>query len=216
MEELNPEDHGAYQIPLTDAQLIGLAKIAVVWGHVDSMLDELILYAYEIDNDQRKALIGEKPIGAKADILAKRINHIKPKETRALTQRFLELIQATKTERNAAFHGQWGYKLDKRKPNEFAVAVHYPPSPNNPLTPARFPAILKLLNEASRKGELALTQLKGWPPSATPGLYCFGGGDNITGPPGWLQQSHGAFGTGRSPRDRNPPIPDNPSTTDPE
>jgi hypothetical protein len=139
-----------FEIPLSATSLAHLGLMAVLWGQIDHIIDNLIAHAYRIDYAQRRALVGEKPIGAKVDLLKSHIDGL-PAEAQENTRRFLELITATKQDRNAAFHGLWAIHLNKRTGVE-SVAALYGKSPNNPLTPDRFLPIIQQLAECSNIG----------------------------------------------------------------
>jgi hypothetical protein len=60
--------------PLTHDEHARIGRIAVLWGQIDMALDQLLDKALGITPKQRRALIGEKPTGAKHDLLSRHLN----------------------------------------------------------------------------------------------------------------------------------------------
>ncbi|WP_294122084.1 hypothetical protein [Sphingomonas sp.] len=185
---LYPETQPALISPLTDKQHAQLGRIAVLWGHIDFVLDELLLNVLKLSITQRKMFIGEKPMGPKMDLIKPEISKIKDGNARDLTQRFYDLLNDTKRLRNHAFHGIWGWRaVDRGKKVE--VCARHPKEPNNPLKASDLPALEAKLCRASHVGFDALAALRKWPPPA--GVNRFSHGK--AGPPPkwyarWLEQ----------------------------
>lgn len=204
---VNPPDstYPAFQIPLSDKEVATIGLIAVVWGQIDMLLDEVLLFAHEIDVDQRRELLGDtKQIGSKLDLVARGLNRIHPKETRALLQGVLEKLQSLKRDRNSLFHGCWGFKFDRKTKDFTDRGTLYQPSPDNPLRPSRLSPLLTELTECSRLLNEVFCDLKGWARPTGAIKLTWGGAGPDGGPSERLKQRFGPFDKGHPSRRRSP------------
>jgi hypothetical protein len=119
------------------------------------ILDQLIGKVLGITPRQRFALIGEKPIGAKLEILASHFEEIKDIRQRALVKAFCDLASETKAHRNRCFHGVWGFRTMSRK-KVVAAASHFKAG-NDPVRATQLPALERKLCKTSRAGLQALS-----------------------------------------------------------
>lgn len=172
----------AYVSPLTDKQHAQLGRIAVLWGHNDFILGELLIHVVGITVDQRELLIGDKPIGGKLDLLKNGLSKIADDVIRREATEFHAIMNELKQARNSAFHGAWGWLANERTKKAEPCSRH-PKTLENPVRPAAFKQIEKRLCEASRLGLDAVARFQEWPTwkGSTRFLHGKGGG-----PPEWL------------------------------
>jgi hypothetical protein len=150
--ELSP----AFCSPLTDKQHARLGRIAVLWGHIDFILDELLLKVLRLTRGQRAALIGEKPIGPKLEMLKPGIAKIKDPVIQEKVRAFYTILNDTKAQRNHIFHGSWGWRaIDRGK--RVSIAARHPKSPTSPVEVDKLPGLERELCRASRLGIDAYT-----------------------------------------------------------
>lgn len=140
--------------PLSHDQHARLGRIAILWGQIDMILDQLLQAALNITGEQRVALIGERPIGGKLDLLKNNLHGIKDKKAREGARDFWELANDTKSVRNRCFHGIWGFGLG-RKETLFAGASHFREI-ENPFRATQLPSLEKKLCKTARLGWNAL------------------------------------------------------------
>jgi hypothetical protein len=153
-----PDEHLApFLSPLTHDQHAQIGRLAVVWGQIDMVLDQLLQHTMGLTGKQRQTLVGEKPIGAKLDMLAQHIDDIEDETTRYFTRRFWDLANQTKSHRNRCFHGVWGWWAAPRK-KMIPAAAHFK-SLENPVKSTDLTALEKKLCRTSRVGFEALRRL---------------------------------------------------------
>ena len=148
----------AFLSPLTHDQHARIGRIALLWGQVDMILDQLLESALGITSRQRKALIGDKQIGGKLDLLNNNLDGIKGAKAKALAKEFRDLANQTKPHRNKCFHGIWGFAVGRKKGDVSPAATHYR-SIENPLRVTQLPALERKLCKTSRVGMNALVEL---------------------------------------------------------
>ena len=166
--------------PLTHEQHARLGRISVLWGQVDMMLDLLLEATLGITGKQRQALIGERPIGAKLDMLKPLIPEIADEATRGLVLEFWDLANQTKTQRNRIFHGVWGWRCGME--NEVSTAATHFKDNGNPVKVTQLPALEKKLCKTARIGALAASGLQKLGPIEGATRIFHGSGL----PPSWL------------------------------
>lgn len=154
-DELAP----AFASPLTDEQHARLGRIAVLWGHIDWLLDEILLKVLKLSRAQREELIGEKPIGPKLAYLKPAIARIKDDRTRDAVQAMYTILNNTKGIRNHVFHGAWGWRAHDRT-KSVTVAARHPKSPTNPVEATQLPWLERELCRASRFADDAFALLR--------------------------------------------------------
>ena len=187
-----------------------MGRIAVLWGQVDFIIDELLLFAFKIDPGKRQILMGDKQIGSRVDLLANNLNAIRPKETKALVQRFCVVVRRIKTERNTAFHGAWGWHV-KGPDLVGRPSARTSKSPKNLFYPDRFPGLRADLTYASRIGWEAVCHLKDWTLTVGAARLIWGGTPQKDGsPPAWLGTPDARPDPGRPPQGRSAKTPPRP------
>lgn len=145
----------AFVSPLNDWQHAQLGRIAVLWGHNDFLLNELLINVIGITIQQRKLLIGEKPIAGKLSLLKGGLEGVKDKATKTAIASFHEIMNDLKGQRNTAFHGSWGWRANDRE-KTVEICARHEKTLDNPIRPANLVTMEKRLCEASRFGIDAL------------------------------------------------------------
>ena len=174
----------AYLSPLTDAEHAQLGRIAILWGQIDWLLDELIVTALKLTREQQNAVIADKMIGAKLALLKPRLDGIEDERARASAEKFAKLVAETKTDRNRIFHGVWGWRFLVRQ-RRIERCVRHPKGLESPFKASHLPDLEKRLCEAATHGITAVVIIDGRKPS--PGLKRFIHGltDDL---PEWVQE----------------------------
>lgn len=168
--------------PLTHDQHARLGRIAVLWGQIDMILDYMLDVALDLKPRQRMTLIGEKPIGAKLDMLSNHFDDIKDQKARELARQFWDLAHQTKTIRNRCFHGVWGFRVGK--PHKVTAAATHFKSGADPVRSTQLPALEKKLCRTARVGMDALILLHEFNRKSGCNRLYHGPGD----PPEWLEE----------------------------
>ncbi|MEO6716480.1 MAG: hypothetical protein ABIM50_04435 [Novosphingobium sp.] len=140
--------------PLTHDQHAMLGRIAILWGQIDMVLDLMLEVSMGISPKQRRTLIGEKPLGAKLDMLKAHIDDIQDADGQALALEFWDLANQTKTQRNRCFHGVWGLRCGKA--NEVYPASTHFKDGGAPVKAEQLPPLEKKLCKTARIGMDAL------------------------------------------------------------
>lgn len=116
--------------PLTHDQHAQLGRIAILWGQIDMILDQLLQHAIGITGEQRITLIGEKPIGAKLDMLSAHLKDISDQKAQQHAREFWNLANETKTVRNGV------YPLAIRNPVSYIMAHEHEAPHHRTVLPA--------------------------------------------------------------------------------
>lgn len=201
----------AFAVPLENNELQMLGYIAVVWGQIDFLTDQILTFVYEFDIDQRNRFLSDKMMATKVDWLAKDYERL-PADLHEDAKQFVELIQATKQQRNGAFHGVWGWQWQKRSKTRRVAAWHQRML-KNPLRPDQLEQLATDLQTCSNIGNKLMCALYGFKYSPQ-AQFTWDGGTDKGEPPDWLSQ--GQFQKGRSPQDRRRQESDSPPRADPE
>lgn len=146
------------------------------------MVDALINHVVGISSKQRQSLVGEKPIGAKLDILTAHLADVQPVKARSAIQEFITVAAETKSQRNRCFHGVWGLRT-MSKGKVVPAAQHFK-NGNDPVRATQLPALEKKLCKTARLGMSALNKMGKL--SETGCNHLFHGQAN--GPPAWLSE----------------------------
>jgi hypothetical protein len=141
--------------PLTDEQHAQLGRIAVLWGHCDFLLDQLLAKVHRLTKAQKEAFIGEKPIGPKLLFLKPKLKGIRDPVLKERVRTFYDILNNTKAKRNHIFHGAWGWRAMNRD-GDVRVCARHPKSLANPVFVEELPEIEKSLCDASRAGTDAM------------------------------------------------------------
>ena len=177
-----------FMSPLTHDQHARLGRISILWGQIDMVLDQLLQVALNITGEQRQALIGDRPIGGKLDLLKNNANGITNKTARSLALEFWDLTNQTKLMRNKCFHGVWGLHLGRNQ-SVTPAASHYKEM-ENPVKVTQLPALEKKLCKTARCGWNALTILNGMSGKSNGCSRLFHGkGDTPAWLPEWIERN---------------------------
>jgi hypothetical protein len=141
--------------PLTDEQHAQLGRIAVLWGQCDMLLDDLLTRLHRLTKEQKKAFIGEKPIGPKLELLKPKLNGIRDPHVKERIGLFYDILNNTKAKRNHIFHGSWGWR-EMNRDGDVRVCARHPKAPANPVFASELPELEKQLCRASRAGTDAM------------------------------------------------------------
>jgi hypothetical protein len=181
---MNPELIPGFISPLTDEQHAQLGRIAVLWGHCDMMLDDILTKLHRFTQEQKKAFIGEKPIGPKLDLLKPKLKGIRDAHLKERVNVFYGILNNTKAKRNHIFHGSWGWR-EMNRANDVRICARHPKSPANPVFASELPDLEGQLCQASRAGTDALFLLSKHQLAGGAVRYLHGRGRK---PAKWFQQ----------------------------
>jgi hypothetical protein len=148
---------------LTHDQHARLGRIAVLWGQIDMILDQLLQVGTGLNGKQLRTFAGEKPTGAKLEMLGNHLDDLHPRSGRNLAEQFRTMADQIKGQRNRCFHGVWGFRPTRRQ-TVIAAAGHYKEL-HNPVTAEQLPALEKKLCQTARVGTRALVELGIFEPS---------------------------------------------------
>lgn len=165
----------AYVSPLTDEQHARLGRIAVLWGYADYFLDFFLQHAIGLTFAQHNALVRDKSFGAKLETLKNHLADVKDEETRDAIKMFRVALNNTKTKRNQAFHGAWGWRGIEGKSEPEICARHHT-TPHNPAKASDLPKLEADLCSATALGMFAFTRLNGAPPMKGATRFLHGNG----------------------------------------
>jgi hypothetical protein len=188
-----------FAVPLNPFELCQLGAIAVVWGQLDYMLDEILAHAHAFDMHQRKQFLTDKMMATKVEMLSKDLDRL-PESLHERARALVVAINAAKPDRNCAFHGVWGWHVSKRKQTREVAAFHSRRE-NNPLKPIQLRKLLEQLVAASKLAGEIMCDLLGFQHSFG-NQFCWGGGSAEGEPPAWLAKAHGEPRKGRAPWER--------------
>lgn len=174
----------AYISPLTDAQHAQLGRIAVLWGHADFLLDFILEKAVGLTREQHDVLVRDKSFGAKLEILKAYLPAIEDHEARAAATIFRQQLNNTKTKRNQAFHGAWGWRGVEGKSQPEICARHHT-TPHNPVKASDLPKLEADLCAATAVGARAMTILHLLPQHG--GIMRFNHGEGKDPPESFVQ-----------------------------
>ncbi|MGQ2991497.1 MAG: hypothetical protein ACT6RD_12970 [Brevundimonas sp.] len=198
----------AFAVPLTPTQLHDLGVIAVVWGQIDFILDEIICHVHAFDHNQRATFVTDKQIAAKLDLLRSDYTRL-PKRLHAGCADLIKRVAQIKQNRNSAFHGVWGWKWETRSKTRQVGAFHSR-TKNNPLRPIQLAGMAEELISLSKLAGSIMADLHGMP-FVTASQFTWGAEDSKGEPASWLRERYPTIQKGRSPTARRkrprPPSP---------
>lgn len=198
----------AFAVPLSPQELHDLGVIAVVWGQIDFILDEIICHIHGFDTHQRATFVTDKMIGTKLDLVRSDYERL-PKKFHPPIKALITRLSLIKQNRNSAFHGVWGWKWEKRSKTRHVAAFHAK-TKNNPLKPIQLQGMVEELIDCSKIAGEVMADLHGMPFN-TATQFTWGAEDAAGKPSAWLQERFGEFRKGRSPTERRrrprPPTP---------
>jgi hypothetical protein len=193
----------AFAVPLTPEQLHDLGVIAVIWGQIDFMLDEILAHVHAFDKAQRDAFLTDKMIGTKVEMLTKEHERLPP-ELHGLAVDLVKRINRLKQRRNSAFHGVWGWRLEKRSKTRQVAAYHHK-TRDNPLRAQNLRAMTQEMIDCSKVAGQLMSSLLGFDFRPATQFAWGPGGDE---PPPWMTADPSKIQKGRHPTDRRQPASD--------
>lgn len=101
-----------YHIPLSEAQLVLIGRITVVWAQVDFHLDRILMSLHNIDEEQCKTFYGRTTIGPKSDAAKIACSRARSELSRSSIAEMCADIGLCLRDRNLMTHGMWGYIWD--------------------------------------------------------------------------------------------------------
>lgn len=186
----------AFNCPLTPDELSMLGLIAVSWGQIEIMVDEIVSHAHAFDPKQRNEFLTDKPMGGKLVMLKKNIDRL-PEHLHEQAKHFVAEVHEIKTDRNACFHGVWGWYAAKRT-KKLIPAVWHHKKVKNPLKASDLERLAKKSMNCTWLGHQVMCDLLGW--DTNPGKFTWSADGNY--PPKWLEELFGPAQKGREPKDR--------------
>jgi len=153
----------AYISPLTDKQHARLGRVVVLWGQVEHFVERLLCRVSGLSWKELEALqITEKPVSAKSKFISMARARLKNPELEKSVQRFCDLLNETKTSRNHAMHGIWGWRANSSG-KTVEPGARKTSSPKTPMKMTQLAALEKKLCQLSRLGSDLVGHFDGFP-----------------------------------------------------
>ncbi len=142
----------AFISPLTDKEHATIGRIALLWGQIEYLIDDLMCLVSGQSWDQlRENPEMVKHVSQKIRFLKKEAERrLEPAGTDMVLS-FCAFVQDTKFARNDVFHGIWGWRADRRKRIVFPAA-RKSRAPWQPFPAAKLVSLEKKLCRCSRMG----------------------------------------------------------------
>ncbi|MEP0189187.1 MAG: hypothetical protein ABJP70_04100 [Erythrobacter sp.] len=149
----------AYISPLTDAQHARIGRIAILWGQIEHLVEQILPRVCNLTWEELISIkVASKPIAAKVDLLNAAKERLADEPLKERVREFCTSINETKVARNHLFHGMWGWRGSSRA-ETVVPAARKTTNPEQPLSAERLPELEKKLCRASRLGEDLVNQL---------------------------------------------------------
>jgi hypothetical protein len=176
-----------YVPPLTDKEHARIGRIAILWGHIEHFVEELLPHVTRLSREELAALqISSKTIASKVDFLTAASSRVADPDYRAGIKAFCSIIHETKGQRNHVFHGIWGWRGDDRRKRVFPAA-RKETDLHKPFPASGLPALERKLCKCSRMGfDLVITYAYGQRVRAGPSRFIHYNYDGDA--PQWLVQ----------------------------
>ncbi len=146
--------------PLTDKEHATIGRIAILWGQIESCVDDLLPHISGLTTEQVEALqLYNKPMSQKVAFLKGSVPRYPHDRFKEPILNFCALIDETKVQRNHVFHGMWGWRGDTKKQRVFPAARKQS-SPDAPLPASKLPGLEKKLCKCSRLGFDVFAQIE--------------------------------------------------------
>jgi hypothetical protein len=140
---------------LTDEELIIVGRISLMWGHIDTNLDQIIMSLLEIGFKQFDSLFSGKLVGPKCDAVMAHSINISDAEVIAALQVFVASAKDCLTERNTLAHGLWGWEWT----DGTWASTAFSRSKNQTFRGANLRQLHEKIQAASVAGDVALQKL---------------------------------------------------------
>jgi hypothetical protein len=105
-------DEPLYAFPIDDAQLVILGRITIMWGHVDSAIDQIVDQIHRFRPFQAEIFLPSTTVGTKVSIVKKSLSLVSDEEARLKISAALEALERLLPDRNHVTHGRWGWHVD--------------------------------------------------------------------------------------------------------
>lgn len=171
-------------IPLTDKQLIYLGRLTAMWGQIDFFIDFALTCVFNLSPRQTAIVIGEKPVGAKVQLLKRGIPLLNEGALKSELADFVSATDKLLNERNHACHGVWAWRANSRS-QKLSVSARAARSPSTPLRPDKLKKLVARMAECSRLGVIAFGRAKKAKLLRLPLSLRYGPEDE---PPKWLSE----------------------------
>ncbi len=175
-----------YISPLTDKEHARIGRIAVLWGQIELITEDLLMLVTKLSWQELEALqITDKPMGQRVSFLTIAAKRLKDAKLELQLKTFIGLINDTKTSRNHVFHGMWGWRASSRKRTVEACARRT----KEPTVPMKISQLIKLeksLCRCSRVGFDLVGDMRGWRNRAKFVRFIHHGESDDS--PRWIQQ----------------------------
>lgn len=113
MADSIPPNTPAYEIPLTDRQLIHLGRITAIWAQVEFFIDRLLMLALDLTPKAFDDAYSAVMVGTRLDHLDAACLSVEDPQQRQALSAFVAAALKVKRGRNHAVHGLWGLRVRK-------------------------------------------------------------------------------------------------------
>lgn len=153
MSDTIPSNTTAYEIPLTERQLIHLGRITATWAQVEFFIDRLLMLALDMTPTAFDEVYSAVMVGTRLDHLDAACLTVDDAEQRAALAAFVASALKVKRDRNHAVHGLWGLRV--RRDQSYPAARHRK-TPGTPLRAERLKRLETDIAQASLAGANAV------------------------------------------------------------
>lgn len=148
-----PPNTTAYEIPLTDHQLIHLGRITATWAQVEFFIDRLLMLALDLTPKAFDDTYSAVMVGTRLDKLDAACLSVDDPEQRQALSAFVAAALKVKRDRNHAVHGLWGFRVRR---GLSAPSARHRKTPGTPLRAERLKRLEADIAAASLAGANAV------------------------------------------------------------
>ncbi|MDI1327224.1 MAG: hypothetical protein PSV23_10550 [Brevundimonas sp.] len=183
MSDTIPPNTTAFEIPLTDRQLMHLGRITATWAQVEFFIDRLLMLALDLSPPEFNKAYSAMMVGGRLDSLDLAGQSVTAPDEADALKGFVAACLKIKQPRNHAVHGLWGLRVSRDK--TFAAARHR----KSPGSPMRAERLKKLEADIAHASLLGANAVGVWTGSRllVPGRLHFGSAEK---PPTRLGESY--------------------------
>ncbi|WP_423142065.1 hypothetical protein ACOYW6_01480 [Parablastomonas sp. CN1-191] len=98
----------AFEVPLSERELILVGRITIAFGQIDEFLTWLICSVHGITQEQYNAFLKDRMLSARVQALADGTARIPDAATKAIVEGAVAALKAIIPDRNLVTHGCWG------------------------------------------------------------------------------------------------------------
>lgn len=140
----------AYISPLTDKEHAAIGRVALLWGQIEYIIDDLICLFSGLSWDELTVHPGRlRHVSDKIQFLKDQAAENPPRPLVEKVLDFCELVDNSKSERNQVFHGIWGWRARRRV---VFPAARQTRAPSQPFPASKLPWLERQLCRCSRMG----------------------------------------------------------------